>query len=300
MAQVISIGSTRYAGLLKARLGREMELFLGNGLKVNLAERSEGGFTFLTCRLADAGKLILREEEARGIFKYYLANIIADIIINHWEDLLIREIIQENYYYFTEEDKDLIYRNTLTNINRDKNGLNNPVFGAVRKNKIMQKVIDYLNGSNRIILDGFVRFRLKEYIDELRDAADKAVDDFLMEREYREFIQLLRYFVEIQEPRFEIVHVLVRADNNFALYDERLRGIKAECPEGCAFEPAGGEISYDDLFVSMLITLSPRLITIHREGGTAAPLALDTVVNVFEGRISWCPGCPLCRTGSPG
>ena len=30
---------------------------------------------------------------------------------------------------------------------------------------------------------------LKDYIGELRDAAEKAVDEFLMEREYREFIQ---------------------------------------------------------------------------------------------------------------
>ena len=38
-----------------------------------------------------------------------------------------------------------------------------------------------------------------------------------MDREYREFIRLLRYFVEIQEPKIDTVHVIVNYDNSISL-----------------------------------------------------------------------------------
>lgn len=298
MIPMISIGSTRHIDLIKDRLGCELDLFEGNGLKVKLAEQSEGKFTFITCRLADGGEFICEEEDARLLFKHSLANVITDVILNHWEEPLVREIIQENYYYFAEEDKDLIYRGTLSHINQGRDGRKDGSLRCiVRKSRILQKVIEYLSGSNQIILDGFIKFRLKEYVNELREAADQAVDDFLIEREYREFIQLLRYFVEIQEPRYELVHIVIRDGKNYSLFDENLQGIKANSLEGCVMELSNNEMSYDDLFVSMLITLSPRNITIHRTGETQIPLAVDTIVNVFEGRVSWCPGCRLCRSG---
>ena len=298
MIPMISIGSTRHMDLIKDRLGCELDLFEGNGLKVKLAEQSEGKFTFITCRLADGGEFIYEEEDARLLFKHFLANVITDVILNHWEEPLVREIIQENYYYFAEEDKDLIYRGALSHINQDRDGRKDGSLRCIiRKSRILQKVIEYLSGSNQIILDGFIKFRLKEYVNELREAADQAVDDFLIEREYREFIQLLRYFVEIQEPRYELVHIVIQDGKNYSLFDENLQGIKTNSMEGCVMVLSKNEISYDDLFVSMLITLSPRNITIHRAGETQIPLAVDTIVNVFEGRVSWCPGCQLCRSG---
>jgi putative sporulation protein YtxC len=298
MIPMISIGSTRHIDLIKDRLGCELVLFEGNGLKFKLAEQSEGKFTFITCRLADGGEFIYEEEDARLLFKHFLANVITDVILNHWEEPLVREIIQENYYYFAEEDKDLIYRGTLSHINQGRDGRKDGSLRCIiRKSRVLQKVIEYLSGSNQIILDGFIKFRLKEYVNELREAADKAVDDFLIEREYREFIQLLRYFVEIQEPRYELVHIVIRDGKNYSLFDENLQGIKTNSLEGCVMELSNNEISCDDLFVSMLITLSPRNITIHRDGETQSPLAVDTIVNVFEGRVSWCPGCQLCRSG---
>jgi len=298
LAQTISIGSTRHIDLIKARLGCELKLLERNGLKVKLAEQSEGKFTFITCRLADKEEFIHREKDDRLLLKHFLANVITDVILNHWEDLLVRGIIQENYYYFAEEDKDLIHRGALNRINQGPDGQNGDSLRLiVRKSLILQKVIEYLSGSNQIILDGFIKFRLKEYVNELREAADKAVDDFLIEREYWEFVQILKYFVEIQEPRYELVHIVVRDGNNFSLFDENLQGIKTDSLEGCVIELSNNEISYDDLFVSMLITLSPRKIALHRICEGQSSLALDTIVNVFEGRVNWCPGCHLCQPG---
>lgn len=55
----------------------------------------------------------------------------------------------------------------------------------------------------------------------MEEIIDNAVDDFLIEREYKEFIRLLKYFVEIQDPKFNVVHVVMEYDDNYMLLDEK-------------------------------------------------------------------------------
>jgi len=294
VAQIISIGATRHIDLLKARLGRELKVFEGDGLNVDLEESPSGKFTFLACHVAGNGECSYTEGDTRVIFKRFLAEIISDIILNHWEDNLIRDIIRENYFYFGNEEKKLIYDYVLRHINREDGDCRNTIYQLSRKSRILQKVLEYLRHNDSIIIDGFIRFRLKEYISELREAADRAVDDFLMDREYREFIQLLKYFVEIQEPGIEAVHVLIKAGGNFKLFDKKMQPVKSDYLEGFIIDLADSEINYEDLLISALITMAPKNITLHCTSGAGPGAMLETIRNVFDGRVKECPGCDLC------
>lgn len=296
MAQTISIGSTQLIDLLKAKLGRELKLFNEDGFKVDLEESPAGKFTFLAFRVSDSGPSGSTLEEAQNIFKHYLADTISDIILNHWEDILLKDIIKENYYYFGEDEKDLIYNYALQHINRDGQNSRDTLYWLSRKSRILQKVLDFLRHNNRIIIEGFIRFRLKEYIGELREAADKAVDDFLIEREYREFVQLLKYFVDIQESKIESVHVLIRGGGVFKLYDGSMRPVRSDYLEGYIIDLADNEINYEDLLISALITIAPKEITLHYKGNNGMIATLDTIKNVFAGRIKECTGCKLCTS----
>ncbi|MCL6634909.1 MAG: putative sporulation protein YtxC [Peptococcaceae bacterium] len=294
MAQTISIGATQHIDLLKARLGRALRLFEGEGLKVELEESPAGKFTFLACRVAPCGECGYTGEDARAILKHHLADVISDAILNHWEDGLLRSIIRENYYYFNDEEKKSIYNYALRHINGEGEGCRNTIHWLGRKSRIAQKVLEFLRHNDRIIIDGFIRFRLKEYVGELREAADRAVDDFLMEREYREFIQLLKYFVEIQEPRIEVVHVLIRPGGKFRLFDGKFQPVKSDYLEGFAVDLVDSEINYEDLLISALITLSPKSIILHCKDGPGPPAMLETIKSVFTGRVAECKGCHLC------
>jgi putative sporulation protein YtxC len=139
-----------------------------------------------------------------------------------------------------------------------------------------------------------VNFRLKDYIKDLEEIVDKAVDDFLMDREYREFIRLLRYFVEIQEPKFDTVHVVVGYDGKYILLDDSKREITNECIQEYASEISEGEMNYDDLLVSSLITFAPRRIIIHCTGQFKNKELMETIKNVFAGRVTVCQGCETC------
>ena len=295
MAQTISIGATQHIGMLKARLGRELELFARDGLKVVMEENQAGKFTFLACRVSLNGRSEYSEEDSQVILKHFIAEIISDIILNHWGDILLKDIIRENYYYLCDEEKDLIFDYATRHVKRGGDSWSS-VGRINRKSLVLQKLLDFLHSNNSIVIDGFIKFRLKEYIYELREAADKAVDDFLMEREYREFIQLLKYFVEIQEPKIEIVHVLIRAGGTFNLFNERMKPIKSDYMESTILNLVDNEINYEDLLISALITLAPKKIRLHYLNADRQSATLETIKSVFTGRVMECPGCNLCAS----
>lgn len=296
MAQTISIGASQHIDLLKSRLGQKLKFLEGNGLKVDLEERPAGKLTFLFCRLTghEGCSYAGSEEDPWAVLRQFLADIISDIILNHWEDKLLKDIIRGNYYYFDEEEKKQIYNYTLRHINRDRDNRWSTFCWSSRKTRILQKVLDFLHNNNVVIIDGFIKFRLKEYISELQEAADKAVDDFLMEREYQEFIQLLKYFVDAQEPRVGEVNVLVKNDGIYKLYDEKMQPVKEDYMKGFIIDLADNEINYEDLLVSALITIAPKNIVLHYKNNCCKPAALDTIKSVFTGRVRECTGCSLC------
>ncbi|MBP7332361.1 MAG: YtxC-like family protein [Firmicutes bacterium ADurb.Bin373] len=296
MAQTISIGSTRLVDLLKAKLGRELRLLKDGGFQVDLEESPAGQFTFLAFRVTDNGASGSTLEEAQNIFKHFLADSISDIILNHWENILLKDIIKENYYYFAEDEKDLIYSYALQHINRDGQNSRDTLYWLRRKGRILQKLLDFLHNNNRIVIEGFIRFRLKEYIGELKEAADRAVDDFLIEREYREFVQLLKYFVDIQESKIDTVHVLINDDGVFKLFDDHMQPVRSDYMEGYIIDFVDNEINYEDLLISALITIAPKEITLHYKHKNNLRTPLDTIKNVFTGRVKECRGCRLCAS----
>jgi len=147
--------------------------------------------------------------------------------------------------------------------------------------------------SDRLDLDGFVRFRLKDYQQEVQTVVSQIVDGYLMEKEHREFIQLLRYFVELQKPKTDWVQVFMSRDGFFRITGHDNRPIHAEYLDGSA-DHHHQEINYDDLLISALITIAPAYLVVHGKSFSNSE-TVDTICSVFEGRCTVCGGCPLCE-----
>jgi putative sporulation protein YtxC len=108
---------------------------------------------------------------------------------------------------------------------------------------------------------------------------------YLIENEYNEFIKLLQYFVEIQDPKMDEVHVLQQEDKRYILLDSNFKVIHNEMLEQLAREISDKEISHDDLLISSLITIAPCKITIHEYDKIKNVELLNTINNVFTGKV---------------
>ncbi|HHX18385.1 MAG TPA: putative sporulation protein YtxC [Clostridium sp.] len=254
---------------------------------------SEGRIT-VKCKI-DLSKVDIEKQPV--IFdeiKAGISSALADYIIKEYEEKLIYRIINNNYCYFNSVEKRKIFKTAVCAIKNNEKNFLNSLFQIRRRNIIIRKLLDYYQGANNLILEGFVNFRLKEYMKDLEEIVDKAVDDFLMEREYKEFIRLLRYFVDIQEPKFNAIHVVVGYDDKYILLNENKREITNECIQEFMNDIANEEINYDDLLVSSLITMAPRKIMIHGAENFRNKELLETIKNVFWEKASICTGCELC------
>jgi len=295
MQTSFSIGARENIDLLKSKLDTEFALLENDGIKVDCEQTPTGGLTFLGYNIADYGNSSYSEEETRVIFKHYIANVVSDVILNNWEKALLLDIIRENYYYFTPEEQQVIYHISLKHLNHGTDADDEAFVEYLgRKSLILKKLLEYLHSNDRLIVEGFIKFRLKDYIQDLSVTVDKAVDDFMLEREYKEFIKLLKYFVEIQEPRLEVVQVLAQPSGSFKLLDGNNKNISSDYLDGFIIETGDSEINYEDLLISALITIAPISIILHYPENTNSDRAAETIRSVFGDRVRYCEGCSLC------
>lgn len=290
--KLYSIGLTDRIEEFRQKLHQDCQPLAQEGFQISIDEEAKGGFVFLHCQVVE-GELSFRNyERIKGRLKYFIARLIADQIMKREEERLIRKIIDQSYEELSVEERLQVSRRVRSIL--DNYGDAPTYFTTVMRRRIIGRVLDYLDTAHEITVQGFLNFRLKDYQQLLRDAVNTAAEDFLMEREYKDFIRLLRYFVEVQEPRMEEVHVIVGHDGEFTVVDRHGARVANQYLEDSFITGQEG-ISQEDLLLSALITIAPHAIMVHGAAHLKNNDILETIENVFEGRVLECSGCELCQ-----
>lgn len=294
MVKLLSVGLKDATDELKERLQADCKMLIEDGFRVAIEEFCKGSYRFIGCNVIE-GELSFRSyERIKQSIKMHVAKVLAELIILREEKKLVTKIIDQHYYYFNWEERQRIYENTLRLLNCNTGAIEDFGFTA-RRNKILGKITDYLNTHHELILEGFINFRLKEYRDKLNKTVDKAVDEYMQELEYKEFIKVLRYFVDAQEPRIEEVHVVVVDSSTYKILDSKGKAISNQYLETYVLQTEE-EINYEDLLITALITIAPYNIMLHvPTTAVATQNVIGTIQHIFEERVILCSGCELCK-----
>ncbi len=290
--EIIAIGVPDQGSRAQERLLAKIRTLGEKGINVDMTERSEGPLTFLCLSISDLGQGIPAGQ--RDILRYHVASALADNIVFDVETELIEKTLRTRYSYFDDAEREKIAEYVVDTLNRRSQGDDQGQVQAInrRRNDVLFALLDYLDADDCLILEGFMRFRLKQYMEQIETAADSAVDDFMLEKEYNEFIRLLKYFVDVQEPKIEEIHVIARPNGRFRLLDQNGKAVDSDYLEGMPIEPGQGDVDHEDLLISTLITVSPKRIILH---GFQGKNANETISRVFDNRVSTCSGCHLCE-----
>jgi putative sporulation protein YtxC len=292
--QFLSIGVGGCKNSIAEKIKKELQHLKNKNIDCKVDEVTTDGCASIICSIEEDGTHSDKFFQSYKIMKALVSNVLGDYIIYQYEEKLIGRIINNNYCYFNSIERSEILKLALKIIRNEEKSFLNSLFRLRRRNIIVRKLIEYFECSDNLIIEGFVNFRLKEYIKDLEEIVDRAVDDFLMEREYKEFIRLLKYFVDIQVPKYDTNHVIADYDGKYALLDEKKNEITGECIHEFINEISDGEINYDDLLVSSLITFAPKKIVIHCKGQLKNKELLETIKSVFSGKVVLCSGCEMC------
>lgn len=273
---ILSIGTAKENQTATEQLAHCLK---GGGLEIELA--TLGGWVFLGCKLA-GGELV-----ESGLLRSFVADAVTELLLNQTQKELVEKVLRHEHRSIPPKEREQIANRSMEILNLDpETGEEDRLRLRQRRNYVYGRLMECLAGRPQIVLEGFVRFRLKDYYQELRLAVDLAVEEYNQDLEYQDFISLLRSFVEIQPPQFELLHVLASRDKYLLLDQEEIE-LEAELLE----EPLPG-MEPEDLLLSNLITLAPENLVLHLDPDNEIS---QTIIGVFQEQVLVCYGCNLCK-----
>lgn len=293
---LVALGVCENAETIKEDIYRQLDEAIKDGIDIFYEDYYVGNALFIKCGVRDKLLNILTDKRAYEEFKYVLSKALTEIIVTYYEPKLLRKIARANFFYLSERERNSVIDNAAKLLKDEKMMLPGGFYKATRRSKVMRSILEYLDVANEINIEGFVNFRLNPYINELSETIERALEIFIAEREYNEFIKLLRYFVEIQECKIDTIHLCQSKDGRYILYDENRNRVSSEYFDELRSEILDDTINYDDLLISTLITISPKNITIHNIDGFRNKELVQTIMNVFTERITICSKCDLCSS----
>ncbi|AGB41983.1 YtxC-like family protein [Halobacteroides halobius DSM 5150] len=284
---LVRIGSNNYINNLEERLYFELGFLREDGIEIEINRIVENNIVFFECKYKE------EEQFSIDIFREYIANALSDIIINYFESDLLDKILKNNYNYFSTEEKEIILEMAYDRLNFLVSQDNEEIISKIqRKNKVLLEIIDYLKSEDEFILEGFIRFRLKDYLAELKLAIEGAVEDYMVERENQEFIYLLKSFIDNQTTKNELVNVIKTKNGNFQLLDSNGIVLENIFLDEYILQMVDDKLHDEDLLISALISIAPKEIIIHFD----KPISIiKTLKKIFTDRISICLGCNYCE-----
>ncbi|MHB1654431.1 MAG: sporulation protein YtxC [Desulfitobacteriaceae bacterium] len=284
----VQLGTQNYHDSIYRQL---LELQKQEELPVHIEEIQQGKHWLIECKFElPCGDVSEEQGMITKIHRYYLANALAETILGPWERDYVSRLLHGKYRLKKAECQTVLPK-ALQYLN-DQKGL--PDYRVQRKTRLVTQILSSLESNSLFDIEGFLGFRAQEYKADLDKAVSGAVDEYVLEREYLEFIQLLKHFLDTQPPHIDTLHVGICSQGKFHLYNDQGEKVTGIYLDGMTVEEGVQDFSYEDLLVSALIAASPRKVVLHiRYPGYRD--TLQTIRHVFEEKVKDCPGCSLCN-----
>lgn len=220
-------------------------------------------------------------------FYEILCDELTKCILFFYEKKLTKKIISYNYFYFNDIESKQILDNCMDLFNFDE-GIYNEKYEA-----IYNALYAYLLEHHSIVLNGFVNFRLKDYKEILDYNVDICVSNFLIEKEYFEFINLLHLYVNSKESSIDILH-LIYVNKESILIDDNKNIISTTDHIFDAKYLSDISFSSNDYCLNTLLNLLPEKLNIHLVDNYEDEF-INTLKLIFENRVNVCNDCDICR-----
>lgn len=224
------------------------------------------------------------------LFCKNLAKILSFTIIDLYEENIIKNLIKSEYFYFDSLERQQIANTTYEDLYEAEESVYKP---EKRFELIYQTLYNYLNSNHSIVLKGFITFRLKAYFEAILEQIDKSVSKFIVEKEYAEFISLLKIYVNSEKTTCKEVHLIYY---NFKpiLLDENKNIIKIEDDLLNIKYLSDITFSSNDYTLNTLLNLVPKKIHIHLVDENIDEF-INTIKLIFEERVDFCNDCEICK-----
>ncbi|KUO48871.1 MAG: hypothetical protein APF76_09470 [Desulfitibacter sp. BRH_c19] len=283
MGLVYSIGTKNGNELMNKELETQISSMKEQGLIMDKTMKTIGKYYFYELILPDD-----YNSKSRRYCITSLTSALTNLIVDKYKDIVIYQTIKNHYYYFNIEERKAIGEKTAIYLQ----DIPEMQYHKEWKKRVSKRIIKHLETNNNLIIDGFVNFRLKDFCNEIQLAVEDSVEDYILEKEYDEFVDLLKHLINITKSKFENVHIFFTSSGSFKLYDEDMQGIQFY---NYGINLMDEHINYEDVLISSLVTFAPKNLILHNFKLTDYHTLITTLKKVFgEKNVIKCKGCSKC------
>ena len=255
------------------------EILKKKNITIGLVESGEGSSHLI--------KVMCNEEcyneKIKRMIYLYISNILYNIVIEKYREKELFNFLTETYFFLKQEEI-LEVEEMIMKVLRSEENLKDEkmIFCISKINSIIEKIKTCLEENEEINIKGFITFRMKELREDIEEIIDKVVEEYMVEKEYKEFVKLLKYFVDIQESKIEKINIYIHEGGGYELKDGYGNDIFNE------FMKELSECKID--------TEAKIEVIIHHKENCLNAEFIETIVNVFGDRVFYCTGCTNCKT----
>ena len=192
---------------------------------------------------------------------------ITELIVSIIKDRDLKEYIWTTYTNISEEDKKSVYKEALGLVDKKENFIKETVYSKLS--------------------DSFLKFRMKDFTSYISIVSDIALEEHLIKRDKKEFLDSLKYFIDIQEEKMNLLRIVITKENHFILSDENgneLEDINNKELINLAKEE---NLNSEDLLISEIMTLCPKKIEIlDKSNSKKSRETIEIVSLLFEGKVT--------------
>ncbi|MEA4883077.1 MAG: putative sporulation protein YtxC [Clostridia bacterium] len=283
----VQIGSYLAADSLRRRLFYELDILRGRGLHISVRCRDLGDLATIECIVKEDRGSGMHGNDLRTALRRSVASAVSGLIFEELEEALLVDTLKSRHPELSGDEALAVSGYAETILNEGILGVLDPV---MRSHEVAADVEACLSDCSMLVVEGYVRFRMKEYMEEVQRSADEALARFMADREHREFVRLLKYFVDLQEQREDEVHVVRLPNGGFELLGQDGAEVNGEYMGTLAADLLDEGVEMADLLISALMTVSPGRIVLHFNPDESVA---DMLASVFEGKVEVCQGCRL-------
>lgn len=268
-----------------------VECFRGKNINIGVSEslQDKTHFVKIYCGDEDVNPRFLNS------FNINMANILYNIVIDEFYRRDMQSFLTNTYFFLRYDEIKEVKEFSVKALKSEGPIVDeNSIFYMNRKNAVIDKIEECINENREINIKGFITFRMKDIKDELESVIDRVVEKYMIEKEYNEFIKLLKYFVDIQDSKIDEVNIIVQPDGNYDVRDKFGTDIMDKFTSDFSDSKFTGAVSVDDMLISGLITNAPEKVIIHCVENCNNREMIDTINNVFVGKVVMCSNCKIC------
>lgn len=210
----------------------------------------------------------------------FLLEVLAKYIIEEKEIKIIDKILSRDYFYFTKSEKKMI-EDKCIQILKSENIKENS-----KKELLKLLLLEYINENQELNIKGFITFRIKSYIEILEYVVEIAIEKFVLEKEYKELVGVLKEYIKSESPKIKIIH-LVYDGEKLSILNNKFEELNIQ--GRIRYLSDFGMINNNNI-LNILLDVLPQKIIIHNNS-LKEDTFLNTIENIFSDRVEHCSKC---------